>query len=90
MNGSIFGSGNDLDLNVVEETVEQHLRTDTLLLDLGRHQSRPIGRKEFISEFSGMIAISGLILWDDQFRRVVEFGRIGVLRTGSRSTEQQL
>jgi hypothetical protein len=34
-----------------------------------------------------MIADSGLIMWDEHFRRVVEFAKIGELRKGSRTVD---
>jgi hypothetical protein len=39
-----FGAGNELDLDMVKKTIEQHLQTDTFLLDVGRHRSRQVDR----------------------------------------------
>lgn len=79
-----FGLGNELDLALVEKVIDQHLQSEELMLDLGRHRSRQINSRAMIREFGEIIAVSGFVLWDTNFRSVIQFGQIGIFRKGVR------
>jgi hypothetical protein len=81
-----FGAGKELDLSLIQIAIDQHLQSEELLLDLGRHLSRPISREEMIREFSDLIAVSNLTVWDPRFHSVIEFAKMGVFRKGGRPT----
>ena len=80
-----FGEGKEVNLNLIQRVITQHLQSEELWLDLGRHRSRQVDQVTLISEFNALISVDNLVLWDTQFHRVIEFAQLGVLRLGARS-----
>ena len=76
------GIGDDIKEDVIEKTVNEYFQGSLLYFVTNRKESEEMNKMkifEMIKTRLGQIEIS---IWDSNFKKVIEFNKIGVMRSG--------
>ena len=77
-----FGDGKGVNENIVIEAIISHFKDDSLFLVSTRQDSFKINQKDKERIIGEVQKFTNLFIWDKNFKRVIEFNYIGVMRCG--------
>lgn len=79
-----FGDGNEVNTDVVNDSINNHF-TDgntSIYVSTTRHQSFEAKKSDTIKLIEELLCKESFFIWDMNFKKVIEFNRIGVMRRG--------
>lgn len=79
-----FGTGNGINLSLVEDLIDRFLADDVLQLIHERTNSTTIKRTEAIKEMYDLLGQQSFQIWNSTMDKVIKFDRIGVLLVGKK------
>lgn len=77
-----IGTGKKLDRKLIGGKIDTHIGSKLLFVCSTRTTSHQIDKNLFETQLNSLVDISDFTLWDEEFKRVIEFNHIGVLRLG--------
>lgn len=81
-----FGSDGDIDKQLVINTIYGHFRGNIVYIAFNRKESLQLLKQNIEKEISRLLGLENFLIWDDDFKKVIEFNRIGTMRCGEFST----
>jgi len=84
-----FGTGDEVNVTLVEELIKNFLQTDLINLVLGRLNSRTIKKREIMPIINGVLGNNNFELWNETMERVIKFHQIGVLLRGEKNPKKK-
>jgi hypothetical protein len=76
------GIDNDFQAGVIEKEINQHLQSSPLYFVISRTESGKTDARSIIELLKNKLAENQIIIWDNSFKKVMAFDRIGVMRKG--------
>lgn len=74
--------GNDMKKDVIENIINQHFEAEKLFFVNARKNSSELSNKEILERIENELEDHEIFIWDTHFEKVIEFNKIGVLRSG--------
>ena len=83
-----FGTGNDVNIKMVANIIDQFFIDTNLYLVTNRKESSEINKNEIQESILSLLGTKDFIIWDKKFERVIEFNHIGICRQGQAKLEK--
>lgn len=80
-----FGVGNELNLELISKAIDRHFYEKILYVSWKRDESFECSKTEIINSIKPLLGIEDFTIWDNSFKSVIEFNKIGVLRCGKKN-----
>jgi hypothetical protein len=77
-----FGAGNDVNEDFAIQKVTNYFRNLPVIVAIDRKKSTIVQPNELQDFLKGILGLENFYIWDQSFKRVIEFSHIGVLREG--------
>ena len=77
-----FGAGNEADKPIVIKSIKEYFSDSSLYIAINRRDSRQTVKHEIGETIDNIIGIQDFLIWDIEFKKVIEFNHIGVMRRG--------
>ena len=78
-----FGDDIEINRNIVNESINNYFPNDkSLYISWKRQQSFEANKIETIELIEKLLGKESFFVWNTQFKKVIEFNRIGVMRRG--------
>jgi hypothetical protein len=81
-----FGDGTNVKKTIVVEIINTHFIESRLLVSWTRQESFQVERDEIEKSIERILGLESFLIWDTNFKKVIEFNHIGVLRVGEVSS----
>ena len=62
--------------------IEEFFITETLHVTVGRNDSFTVNKNEIYNKIKDYYCKADFLIWNENFKKVIQFNRIGVYRTG--------
>ncbi len=76
------GIGNDIKVNTIIDLINEHFQDSVFYFVSARKQSSEMSKQDAIERIKNELGKNELLLWDTDFKTVIEFNNIGVMRNG--------
>jgi hypothetical protein len=77
-----FGAGDDVNQDVALQKVTEYFPDSIVAVAIDRKSSIMVPTNDLHRFLSGILGIKTFLIWDQTFKRVMEFSSIGVMRQG--------
>ncbi len=74
--------GNDTKEDVIDKALNEYFQDSMLYFVSTRKESSQINKQDIIERIKKELGQNELVIWDINFKRVIEFNKIGVMRIG--------
>ena len=79
---SYFGARNEANKPLVVKSIAVYFPDTILNVAVGRKDSVQVNKNEIAVALENILGFKNFLIWDMQFKRVIEFNNIGVMRQG--------
>ena len=76
------GVGDDIKEDVIDKAIKEYFRDSTIYFVSTRKKSSEVNQKDILERIKKELVQDELFLWDADFKKVMEFNKIGVMRNG--------
>src|SRR5579875_1989902 len=76
------GSKGEVKFDVVEKELNEFLDSDMLYVVITRNNSFETSKQNLLPSISNIVGSKNLFIWNENFKKVIEFNQIGVFRKG--------
>lgn len=76
------GIGADIEKDVIDNMVKEYFEESTLYFVSNRKESGKINKDDLLERVKKELGQNELFVWDVNFSKVIEFSKIGVMRSG--------
>jgi hypothetical protein len=77
-----FGAEFEANKLLVVKNVTDYFPDSSLFIVTTRKESMAINKNDLIKSIDNILGFKDFFIWDSQFKRVIEFNHIGVMRQG--------
>ncbi|WP_055443001.1 hypothetical protein [Lacinutrix himadriensis] len=77
-----FGTGNDIDYNIVNKSISEYLSGEDIYLVYDRTNSGIFKEEQFQKLFKSILGNKNFYLWNKELTKAIEFNYVGILRFG--------
>jgi predicted acylesterase/phospholipase RssA len=78
-----FGTGNDIDYDLVNKSITEHLNGEDIYLVFERTNSGYFKEEQFQKLFKSILGKKNFYLWNKKLTKAIEFNYVGILRVGN-------
>lgn len=79
-----FGTGDQININLVDELFNNFLSGDRINFVFERTNSETLNRSEILPKIKNLLGKQNFQLWNEPLNRAIQFKNIGVLQKGAR------
>jgi len=79
---SYFGSGNHVNKPLVLKNIIDYFPESSLFIAINRKDSIQVDKADIEKALDKILGFKNFLIWDKQFKRVIEFNDIGTMRQG--------
>ena len=83
-----FGTGNEINFDLLKSLIEDHLNTSDFLFIHGRTDSIQVKKEEIFKIIEPFIGIENFEIWSVKMDKAIRFNKIGVLLLGQKIEHQ--
>lgn len=76
------GVGNDTKGDLIDKTINEYFHDSMLYFVSTRNGSSEVNKQDIVAKIKKELEQNALFLWDANFKKVIEFNEIGVMRNG--------
>jgi len=76
------GVGDEIKEDVIDMAINEYFQDSMIYFVSARKESREVNKKDILELIKKELGQNELFLWDVNFKKVIEFNKIGVMRNG--------